>query len=110
MSGAEEKPPMFETLKSVFGTSGVDTEAHARIARGALVVDVRTPEEYASGHFRAAKNIPVQSLASRASELPKNRPLVLYCRSGARSASAKRLLESLGFGDVYDAGGIHRLG
>lgn len=101
---------MFESLKSVFGASGVDAEAHARIERGAAVIDVRSPGEYASGHFRSAKNIPLDALAARARELSKKEPLVLYCRSGARSASAKRLLETLGFEDVYDAGGMHRLG
>ena len=101
---------MFESLKSVFGASTVDAEAHARIARGAVVVDVRSPAEYASGHFRSAKNIPLDSLSARARELGKSKPVVLYCRSGARSASAKRLLETLGFTDVYDAGGMHRLG
>ena len=50
------------------------------------------------------------ALSARARELSKNKPVVLYCRSGARSASAKRLLETLGFTDVYDAGGMHRLG
>ncbi len=110
MSDAEEMSVMFESLKSVFGVSAVDTEAHARIARGAVVVDVRSPGEYASGHFGSAKNIPLDALSVRARELSKNKPVVLYCRSGARSASAKRLLETLGFTDVYDAGGMHRLG
>lgn len=110
MWDAEEINAMFESLKGMFGASTVDAEAHARIARGAVVVDVRSPAEYASGHFRAAKNIPLDSLSTRARELSKSTPVVLYCRSGARSASAKRLLETLGFTDVYDAGGMHRLG
>lgn len=101
---------MLETLKSMFGARGVDAEALARIDRGALVVDVRTPEEFASGHFRNAKNVPVQELSGRARELPKDRAIVLYCRSGARSASAKRVLDGLGYRDVYDAGGMHNLG
>ncbi len=101
---------MFDTLKTMFGASNVDAEAHARIARGAVVVDVRSPAEYASGHFGSAKNIPLDAISTRARELSKTKPVVLYCRSGARSASAKRLLETLGFTDVYDAGGMHRLG
>jgi len=78
-----------------------------KIKAGALVVDVRTADEYADEHFPKALNIPVAELQVRASELgPKDKPLVLYCASGARSAMATRILKSLGFTDVTNAGGI----
>lgn len=100
---------MMQSLKSLFGAPQPDAEAHARIAKGAIVVDVRTPEEYASGHFRHAANIPLHVLPARASELRKDASIVVYCRSGGRSASAKQLLDRMGFRDVYDAGGLHNL-
>jgi phage shock protein E len=68
-------------------------------------VDVRTPEEYAARHVPNALNLPLDSLESRLSELgPKDRPLVLYCRSGARSSVAAVILARAGFQRVTDAG------
>jgi rhodanese-related sulfurtransferase len=77
--------------------------------RNALLVDVRTDEEFADGHAKGAVNIPLHELNARAKELPTDRPIVLYCRSGARSASAGGMLARQGF-EVYDAGGLGALG
>jgi len=78
-----------------------------RIKSGALVVDVRTADEYGDEHFPKALNIPVGELEARAAELgAKDRAIVLYCASGARSALAARMLKSLGFTDVTNAGGL----
>lgn len=75
------------------------------MAEGALLVDVRTPREYATGHLEGAINIPVQELEHRTAELgEKTRPVVLYCRSGARSGSAQRLLRERGFTAAYNLG------
>jgi phage shock protein E len=75
------------------------------LAAGAKVVDVRTPEEFASGHVPGAVNIPVQSLGARLSEVgPKHEPVVLYCRSGARSGSAASMLRNAGWAEVLDVG------
>ncbi|MGQ9887998.1 MAG: rhodanese-like domain-containing protein [Aggregatilineales bacterium] len=71
-----------------------------------FLLDVRTPEEFASGHLDGATNINVQELQSRLSEIPRDRPVVLYCRSGNRSAQAARMLQAAGFTSVYDLGGI----
>lgn len=73
------------------------------VAKGAVLLDVRTPEEYGAGHLPGAKNIPVQELASRLAELPPRAPVVVYCRSGARSAAAAQLLRARGH-DVLDIG------
>lgn len=80
-----------------------------KIKAGAVVVDVRTPGEYRSGAYPEALNIPVQELSHRVSELPKNRPIVLYCGSGMRSASAVRLLLARGFSDVINGGSLDDL-
>jgi phage shock protein E len=71
-----------------------------------VLVDVRTPEEYNQGMIEDAININVEELASRVDELPKDEPIVLYCRSGNRSAQAAQILEDAGFTEVYDLGGI----
>lgn len=75
----------------------------ALVRDGATLVDVRTPEEYRAGHVQGARNLPVQELAARVAEIPRGRPVVLYCRSGARSASAAQLLTQRGY-EVVDIG------
>jgi phage shock protein E len=76
-------------------------------AGGALILDVRTAGEYAGGHYPGATNIPVQKLAERIKELgATNRSIVVYCRSGARSAAAEKILRKAGFTDVVNAGGL----
>jgi len=71
-----------------------------------FLLDVRTPEEFAGGHLDGAANINVQELQSRLSEIPRDQPVVLYCRSGNRSAQAAQMLQAAGFTGVYDLGGI----
>lgn len=71
-----------------------------------LLIDVRTTEEFASGYINGAVNIPIDSIANRLSEIPKDQPVVLYCRSGNRSAQAARILENAGYTNIYDLGGI----
>jgi phage shock protein E len=86
---------------------GGGPQARAAVAAGARLVDVRTPEEFAAGHLPNAVNVPVTELEGRLAELgPKEASLVVYCRSGARSARAKRLLESAGFRTVVDLGAM----
>ena len=77
-----------------------------KIKAGATVVDVRTPGEYQSGAYPGAVNIPVRELDRRLGELRKDRPVVVYCASGMRSASAERLLRARGFADVVNGGGL----
>lgn len=71
-----------------------------------LLVDVRTPEEFFSGHISGSVNIPLQVLNQRMDEIPRDIPVVLYCRSGNRSAEAARLLERAGYSRIYDLGGV----
>lgn len=74
------------------------------VESGAVLLDVRTPEEFSSGHIKGAKNIPVSEIDRRASELPKDKPVVVYCRSGARSGRARSILVSKGYQDVHNLG------
>jgi phage shock protein E len=77
-----------------------------KIKAGAQVVDVRSPEEFRDGSYPGAVNIPVQEVARRMGELKKDRPVVLFCASGARSGVAARVLKQAGYADVVNAGGL----
>ena len=65
-----------------------------------LVIDVRSAEEYAAGHVPGAVNIPYDQVASRLAEIPKDKDVVLYCRSGRRSGLAAETLEANGYKDL----------
>lgn len=79
----------------------------AREKIGSILLDVRTPEEYRSGHIPGSRNIPLQDLEQADTVLKdKDAPLYLYCQSGVRSSMAAALLRSMGFTQVSDMGGI----
>lgn len=84
-------------------------EARALVQDGAILVDVRTPGEFQQHHIPGAINIPLQELERRLAELPgTDEEIVLYCRSGNRSNSARQILERQGFEKVHDLGAISR--
>ena len=78
------------------------------MARPIVLVDVRTPEEYRTGHKEGALNIPVDEVEQRAAQLlpDKNAVILVYCRSGVRSRQASEKLIKLGYKKVFDMGGI----
>jgi phage shock protein E len=83
------------------------TSVKDKIKAGAKIIDVRSPGEFADEAYPGAVNIPLNVLPAKVAELgPKDKPIVLYCASGARSASAARFLKQEGFTDVVNAGGI----
>ena len=84
-------------------------EAHALVAAGATLVDVRTSSEWQDGHIDGAVWIPVQELAQRLPEIARDRPVIVYCASGMRSARAAEMLRAAGY-DVRDLGGMARWG
>lgn len=88
------------------GNASVETVAWQKIEAGALLIDVRTPEEYAAGHLEGAINIPYDQITRRNGELGNelDRSIVLYCRTGRRSGIAQRSLEELGFKNLFNAG------
>src|SRR5512133_465857 len=77
----------------------------------AVYVDVRTPEEFAAGHVRGAVNIPHTEMEDRWQELQayKDKPIVVYCRTGRRSALAEGVLEEKGFTKVENGGRLSDL-
>ena len=72
---------------------------------GAIILDVRTPGEYAGGHIKGSKNFPLQSLQQNLSKIPKDKVIITCCASGMRSGSAKSILLSNGFKEVHNGGG-----
>ncbi len=78
----------------------------------ALLLDVRTDQEFAAGHLEGARQIPHDQVEARMSEVveavggDKSKPVVVYCRSGRRSQLAKETLEARGFTQVVNLGGM----
>lgn len=97
---------LYLVVRSLGSRKAPQTLVREKLAAGAKVVDVRSPGEFSSGAYPKAKNIPLDSLVSRMGELPRDKPIVLYCASGSRSAQAARLLKKAGFSDVLSAGGL----
>lgn len=73
-----------------------------------ILVDVRTPEEFASGHLPTAVNIPVATIGATPPTPEKDALIVVYCRSGARSTAAKKTLDDLGYTHVVNFGSVSR--
>jgi phage shock protein E len=78
-------------------------EAKALLAKNSKVflLDVRSPEEYGQAHLHGAQLIPLNELEKRVREVPRERPVLVYCAVGARSLKAAKLLTSKGFPEVY---------
>lgn len=64
------------------------------------ILDVRTLGEYVQKRIKGAKLIPIDQIQNRINEIPKNRPMIVYCETGMRSAQVGRYLDSLGFKSV----------
>ncbi len=78
-----------------------------KTAESAFLLDVRSPAEYEAWHLPGAQNIPLGTLRARLAQLPKDRPIRVYCKVGFRSYLAQRLLQQRGFPDVATlAGGV----
>ena len=93
------------------GSSGREEMAWREIDDGALLVDVRTPAEFAAGHLDGALNIPLDQIVDRKAELGSDldRSIVLYCRTGHRSGLAEKALEGVGFTHLLNGGGYKDL-
>ncbi|MGH2553286.1 MAG: rhodanese-like domain-containing protein [Chitinophagaceae bacterium] len=84
-----------------FGGSKIKTA----LRHGAIVIDVRTPQEFDQGKVPDSINIPVDRIAANADRIKNmNRPVVLCCASGARSSNASTILKGKGLKDVYNGG------
>ncbi|MFC5597054.1 rhodanese-like domain-containing protein [Deinococcus cellulosilyticus] len=80
-------------------------EGLARVQAGALLIDVRETGEYSEVHAEGAELIPLSEFQQRYTEIPKDRELVMICRSGARSARAGSFLKEQGYENVVNLAG-----
>jgi rhodanese-related sulfurtransferase len=98
---------------AVFAQSGSKstTELSQEELEKGVLVDVRTPEEYRSGHMEGARNIDWlgENFMRQVAELPENKTIYLYCQKGGRSARAAHLLDSLGYSVIDLRGGFQAL-
>jgi len=85
--------------------SASDASAMIQSSPNLMVVDVRTTQEYAQGHLKGAINIPLSDLALRIGGLDPNKPILVYCQTGFRSAQASAILVKAGFTQVYNMDG-----
>lgn len=91
-------------LQRIFGT-GTKVDFKQLVLNKAIILDVRTPEEFKSGHIKGAINVPLQKLAGKTAEIKKmNKPVITCCLSGGRSSVAKGQLAKAGI-EVYNGGG-----
>jgi len=82
------------------------SEAKSRVEAGSVLVDVREQNEYDQEHIAGSILIPLSEFQERYEELPKDKELVMQCRSGARSGQATEFLNAQGYTAVNMAGGI----
>lgn len=95
---------MLQAIKNLLGL-GPKVDYSALLKQGAIIVDVRSNREYAGGHIKGSINIPVEVLSKNLTKLKeKNKAIITCCASGMRSASAKSILESNGYTQVYNGG------
>ncbi len=100
---------MLHFLKRLLGVKQAPLDYKTLKALGAQIVDVRTPEEFATGHIPGAINIPVQTLDQDSGRLNKDKPVIICCASGMRGITARNLLACRGFTKVHNGGEWLRL-
>lgn len=117
LASCSKSDPVPERQPTPTPTSTAKDPASAKklIESGAVVLDVRTADEFAGGHLPQAVNVPVQELATRMAEIEKlaggdrAKPVVVYCGTGRRAAKAKSELEAAGYTRVVNGGGLDDL-
>jgi len=100
---------MLQMFRNMFGL-GKQTDYSQLIKQGAIILDVRSRGEFASGHIKNSINIPVDQLVNNLSKLKdKNKCIICCCASGMRSGTARRILEANGYNAVFNGGGWKQL-
>lgn len=99
---------LFELLfgKPVSTINALELNERLKNGKRPIVIDVRQPDEYRSGHIIGAKLIPLSKLSNHMKELPQSREIVFVCASGNRSGSATRMLVKAGYNAVNMKGGM----
>ena len=97
---------MFSFFKKLFGPG---TDYKLLVQNGAVIIDVRSPQEFDNGHIKGSKNIPVNIIQREVNSIKKmGKPIITVCQSGARSGMAKGILKNAGI-EVYNGGSWHGL-
>ena len=110
-SPEESAPTAAEDTAGETGIRGADPDAVADLLEdppdGLQILDLRTPDEFAEGHIEGATMIDFYEpdFAEQLGELDRDRPYVIYCRSGSRSGQTREVMADLGFADVTDLDG-----
>ena len=92
-------------ILDILGFGNKSNEIKEFVANGAIILDVRTPEEFKEGHIKGSKNIALHSLNAKIAEIKKwNKPVIACCRSGMRSAQATSILNQNGI-ECINGGG-----
>lgn len=93
---------MLEFLSNLF--SGTKVDFKQLVQDGAVIIDVRSPMEFDSGHIKNSKNIPVDQIQNKINTIKNmNKPIITVCKSGGRSGMAKSILSQAGI-EVYNGG------
>ena len=96
---------MIQAIKKMLGL-GAKVDFAQLVKEGAIILDVRSKGEYASGNIKGSINISVDQLSNNLGKLKdKNKTIITCCASGMRSASAKSILKSNGYINVHNGGG-----
>jgi phage shock protein E len=94
---------MFGIFKNMFAQEN-NSQLSEAIQNGAYLVDVRTPAEFSVGSAKGAVNIPLDKMGSHLEKLKGKKSILVFCKSGMRSAQAKSILEQNGFHNVINGG------
>lgn len=95
-----------ESTTSTYETISAEKAKEKMDQGNVIIVDVRTKEEYEEGHIKDAINIPLDEIDQASNQLAKNDTILIYCRSGNRSAQAAKKLYEMEYTSIYDFGGI----
>jgi phage shock protein E len=89
----------------------VDAKDELDFSGRTLIIDVRTTQEYKTGHFKNAVNIPLNEIGGKIKEIVPDydETIILYCKSGIRARIAKQILEKMGYKNVINAGSLSKL-
>ena len=97
---------MLNFIKSLFGPS---IDYKAMVLKGAIIIDVRSPQEFDNGHIKGSKNIPLNIIQREVNGIKKmGKPIITVCQSGGRSSMAKTILKKQGI-EAYNGGSWFKL-
>lgn len=99
---------MINAIRKLLGL-GPKTDLGELMSNGAVIIDVRSAGEYASGHVKGSVNVPLDSLKGRLGKFKKDVPVITCCASGMRSGIARSTMLQGGFQKVYNGGSWHNL-